>query len=185
MSPTPERRYNQTSAFQRHFSLVFMLLGVLVLASLGAMYVHALPERGGRQPIEAVLFVGATGLLALALVIMGLYVTQRAAGPRTVLRRVLRDIRKGDWSNVGRVRAGDDLEDLHDAIAALADDVRRRSVDWLRDLDDARRQPSAGAFDESEAALRALSEKISEYADHTEGRTEVPGSARPRKISVG
>jgi methyl-accepting chemotaxis protein len=70
--------------------------------------------------------IGGIALLAFALGVTGIVVTHRLVGPAYKLKLLLRDVTEGHLRVKGRLRKGDELQDVFFAFEAMVEEMRRR-----------------------------------------------------------
>lgn len=84
-------------------------------------------------------------LLALALGVTGIMVTHKLVGPAYRLKMMLRDVRDGHLTVRGRLRKGDELQDIFEAFQEMIESLRAAQEKEIALLDDAiARAKSAG-----------------------------------------
>jgi methyl-accepting chemotaxis protein len=74
-------------------------------------------------------------LLVLGVGLAGVVVTHKVAGPVFKMKRLLRELGRGHFSVVARLRKGDELKDFFDAFNQAADELRRRQEDEIQQID--------------------------------------------------
>lgn len=85
-------------------------------------------------------FFGAVIAIALFLLVLGVglagvVVTHKVAGPVFKMKRLLRELGRGHFSVVARLRKGDELKDFFDTFNLAADELRRRQEDEIQQID--------------------------------------------------
>jgi methyl-accepting chemotaxis protein len=98
--------------------------------------------------------VGGILTLTIALGFMGIFITHRVVGPAFKLRRLLQHIASGHLSLGGRLRKGDELQDVFLALEQMIENLRERQREEIALLEqgiESARQSGA-----SDTALRDL-----------------------------
>lgn len=104
--------------------------------------------------------VGGILVLALILGVTGIIVTHKLVGPAYKLKRLFGEISDGHLRVVGKLRKGDELQDVFDAFERMVLALRKRQEEEIAHIDqviDAARSslPPEGAAASSEAATAA------------------------------
>lgn len=89
-------------------------------------------------------------ILALALGFTGIIVTHKIVGPSYKMRRLIGDVADGHLRVQGRLRKGDELQDVFEAFERMVVNLRKRQQDEI-DLLDAAIQKSRDAGTPEEA----------------------------------
>lgn len=86
-----------------------------------------------------VLFAISGGILALAIAlgVTGILVTHRLVGPAYRLRMLIGDVAQGHWRVRGRLRKGDELQDVFHAFEDMVESLRQAQRSEIAMLDDA------------------------------------------------
>ncbi len=74
-------------------------------------------------------------LLVLGVGLAGVVVTHKVAGPVFKMKRLLRELGRGHFSVVARLRKGDELQDFFDAFNQAAGELRRRQEDEIQQIE--------------------------------------------------
>lgn len=98
--------------------------------------------------------IGGIAILALALGVTGIMVTHKLVGPAYKIKRLLRDVRDGHLKIEGRLRKGDELQDVFDAFEQMINALRAEQEKEIAMLDGA--LESAAAAGVPEEALREI-----------------------------
>ncbi len=162
--PTPRRRlrnYLLDRRFQLKYTSVFVFTAISVAAVLGAIaydYSHGQTEALSAQlaahpdfqadmvnKLESwssaqdrkVLMAILSGIAILALVlgITGIIITHRMVGPAYRLKKMFYETEKGRYRMPGRLRRGDELQDVFDAFVRVIDALRARNRDMISRLE--------------------------------------------------
>ncbi|MEM6954728.1 MAG: hypothetical protein AAF645_03540 [Myxococcota bacterium] len=88
---------------------------------------------------QKVLTAIVTGIivLALALGITGIIVTHKVVGPAYQMRLLLNEVGKGKLKLVGRLRKGDELQELFEAFADMIERLRETQAQEIAELEEA------------------------------------------------
>jgi len=142
-APAHHRRtYLVDRGFQLRYALLLAGAGA-VLALFCGLWLHqahvqatellpldadarALVERSDRELLGALL--GITGLMALALGVLGVIITHRVAGPVLVLGRYLQAFGQGRFPRVRALRRGDELKRLFGVFGDGVEALRAREA---------------------------------------------------------
>ncbi|MDW8245504.1 MAG: hypothetical protein RMJ84_02900 [Sandaracinaceae bacterium] len=145
------RNYLLDARFQLKYTGMIMLVTLVVATALGRVAYHQshaqtqmltidLIEAGWpREFVEAVAkeadrrllieIVVGTSILVVALGIAGIVITHRVVGPAYKMKSLFREVAKGHLKVAGRLRHGDELQDVfaefEKMIEALRDNQRR------------------------------------------------------------
>jgi nitrogen fixation/metabolism regulation signal transduction histidine kinase len=84
----------------------------------------------------AVMVVSALLLLVLGIGLAGVVVTHKVAGPVYKMKLLLRDLAKGQFRVVARLRKGDELQHFFDAFNETAAQLNKRQEEEIRQIDD-------------------------------------------------
>ena len=108
------------------------------------------------------------GILALALALgaTGIVVTHRLVGPAYRLKNLLGNVRDGHWRVTGRLRKGDELQDIFEAYQEMIESLRQGQAEEIAMLDAAlEKAATAGADEEAIASLRKLRDRMQAVLD--------------------
>ncbi|MFW6067089.1 MAG: hypothetical protein ACOC97_02035 [Myxococcota bacterium] len=105
--------------------------------------------------------VGGIVVLALALGITGIIVTHKMVGPAYKMRRLLGEVASGHLRIQGRLRKGDELQDVFEAFAHMVETLRERQAEEVAQLDAALAQAaSAGVSEEALSPIREVRNRM-------------------------
>lgn len=125
-------------------------------------------ESEARRADREVLFgiISGIAILALALGVTGIMVTHKLVGPAYKIKRLLRDVRDGHLKIEGRLRKGDELQDVFDAFEQMINALRSEQESEIAMLDAAlERAVSAGVPDEALGEIRTVRQRMREALD--------------------
>lgn len=141
MSGTPRsqrrlRNYLLDPRFQLKYTWMIVVTCTAVASSVGVAahkFARLAQEAGVANEREALILVMAGLLVALvvALFVSGIYITHRIVGPAYKLRQLFRRVREGEMKLDGRLRSGDELQEvfLEFEKMLVAMEARRRSTE--------------------------------------------------------
>jgi nitrogen fixation/metabolism regulation signal transduction histidine kinase len=113
-----------------------------------------------RQGIVIRALVGGLALMVVLVGLLGIYFTHKVAGPIYKMKRLLKQVGRGNLRVESRLRKGDELQDFFDAFTQMVAglrDLEKRQLDELdRGLDALKR----GASDEASTSLNRLREDM-------------------------
>ena len=105
--------------------------------------------------------VGGLAAMVFLIGVLGIYITHKVAGPIYKIKRLLRQVAAGKLSFEGKLRKGDELQDVFEAFASMVDNLRKRHEESVRDLDHAiAMAKDAGATHESIAKLSLVCDQM-------------------------
>jgi methyl-accepting chemotaxis protein len=105
-------------------------------------------------------------VLALALGVTGVLVTHKVVGPAYKMRRLLNDVAEGHLRVDGRLRKGDELQELFEAFARMVDTLRARQAEEVALLDAALAKAKAGGVgDDALAAILEVRDRMQAELD--------------------
>lgn len=187
------RNYLLDARFQLKYTLMVVSVTVVVASALGflayrysrgqteMMTITQIEGRSDLDPkfvsfIEAeakkadreVLFgiIGGIAILALALGATGIMVTHKLVGPAYKIKRLLRDVRDGHLKIEGRLRKGDELQDVFDAFEQMVNALRAEQESEIAMLDAALDRASAdGVAEESLREIRIVRQRMRDALD--------------------
>jgi methyl-accepting chemotaxis protein len=84
----------------------------------------------------AVMVASALLLLVFGIGLAGVVVTHKVAGPVYKMKLLLRDLAKGQFRVVARLRKGDELQHFFDAFNETAAQLNKRQEEEIRQIDD-------------------------------------------------
>jgi methyl-accepting chemotaxis protein len=120
-------------------------------------------ERTAAEADQALLLQIIAGVLILAvsLGLTGVLVTHRVVGPAYKLKSLFRDVKEGHLRIRGRLRKGDELQDVFDEFEAMIETLRAKQRQEITQLEGIiARARSAGVSDEVAAELDGLRERM-------------------------
>ncbi len=127
-------------------------------------FIEGEARRADRQVLLGI--VGGIAILALALGVTGIIVTHKLVGPAYKIKRMLRDVRDGHLKIEGRLRKGDELQDVFDAFEQMINALRREQESEIAMLDAALEQAAtAGVPDEALREIRTVRQRMREALD--------------------
>lgn len=115
-----------------------------------------------------VLFAISGGILALAIAlgVTGILVTHRLVGPAYRLRALIGDVAHGHWRVRGRLRKGDELQDIFLAFEDMVESLRQAQREEIAMLDDALdKARAAGVPDEAIAEISEVRARMQSALD--------------------
>jgi methyl-accepting chemotaxis protein len=101
--------------------------------------------------------VGGILTLMLVLGVTGIIVTHKVVGPAYKLRLLLNEVADGHLKLVGRLRKGDELQELFESFANMVEKLREAQASEVKELEGAIEQLRA---DQSGDAVEHLSEVV-------------------------
>lgn len=108
--------------------MVHAFRGILIQALLGTnIDPDTLPAAVG-APLQALALRMTLmyPILGMACAAFAIWVTHKFVGPQVALRRHIRCLQKGDYAAVCRLRRGDELEPVAEALNELAQELERK-----------------------------------------------------------
>ena len=125
-------------------------------------------EEHARQEDRKVLFsiVGAILLLAVVLGLTGIIVTHKVVGPAYKMKLLLHDVAEGKLRVKGRLRKGDELQDLFEAFELMIQSLRDAQSREIASLDEAiEAARAAGTTEEGLAKILEVRERMQAALD--------------------
>jgi len=105
-------------------------------------------------------------ILAVTLGLTGIVVTHKVVGPSYKLRRLLRDVADGHLKVEGRLRKGDELQNVFDAFEKMVLALRERQAEEIADLDAAlAKSQEAGVADANLEPIRNVRDRMQQALD--------------------
>ncbi|MCS6797629.1 MAG: hypothetical protein NZ898_03705 [Myxococcota bacterium] len=98
--------------------------------------------------------VAGIGILVVALGLTGIVVTHRVVGPAYKMKKLLQEVQQGHLRVSGRLRKGDELQDLFEAFSTMLASLRERQQAEVAQLDAALERARAEGV--SSEALRDI-----------------------------
>jgi nitrogen fixation/metabolism regulation signal transduction histidine kinase len=96
-------------------------------------FIKSEAEKADRDVILGIL--GGIAVMVLALGLTGIIVTHKLVGPAFKMKRLLRDVRDGHLRVDGRLRRGDELQDLFIAFEEMVNSLRAAQEQEVEQLD--------------------------------------------------
>jgi hypothetical protein len=141
-------------AYQQSHAQTEMLTINMAMQGETADFIERTAHEYDRNMMLAI--IGGIAVLTLALGMTGILITHRVVGPAFRMKRLFQDVTDGHLKIAGRLRKGDELQDVFHVYERMIETLRarqREEIDLLeRGIDNARQ---AGA---SDVALRDLEE---------------------------
>lgn len=106
-----------------------------------------------RQNVLLASLVGGLALMVGLIGMMGIYFTHKVAGPIYKMKRLLRQVGRGDLHVDARLRKGDELQDFFDAFQQMVTSLREIEKKQLDDIEGAIESVNLGAKDDAKGAL--------------------------------
>ena len=135
-------------------------LNLLGIETVERMYTE---EGWAEAQDRKVLYSILGGILALALVLglIGIIVTHKVVGPAYKMRLLLNQVADGKLKLAGRLRKGDELQELFEAFANMVESLREAQAREVAELDAAIEQArESGASDEALAHLTEVRDRM-------------------------
>lgn len=127
-------------------------------------FIETEARKADRQVLIGI--VSGIAILALALGATGIIVTHKLVGPAYKIKRMLRDVRDGHLKIEGRLRKGDELQDVFDAFEQMINALRSEQESEIAMLDAALEQAAtAGVPDEALREIRSVRQRMREALD--------------------
>ncbi len=120
-------------------------------------------EGFAEQEDRKVLFGIVSGILILAMMLgfTGIIVTHKVVGPAYKMKLLLNEVASGKLKLVGRLRKGDELQELFEAFAAMVESLRETQKSEITELSDAiDKAKEAGVPDDALAELVAVRDRM-------------------------
>jgi len=105
--------------------------------------------------------IGGIAVLAIALGLTGIVVTHKVVGPAFKMKLLFREVKEGHLKVKGRLRRGDELQDVFLAFEQMIESLRARQADEVARLDAAiQRAREAGAPEEVLAGISDVRDQM-------------------------
>jgi hypothetical protein len=114
----------------------------------------------GRQKVVIASLVGGLALMVALIGLLGIYFTHKVAGPVYKMKRLLKQVGRGNLRVEARLRKGDELQDFFDTFTQMVSGLRALEKKQLDELDRAVDALERGAKDEAAAALGRVREAM-------------------------
>ncbi|MEM9193222.1 MAG: hypothetical protein AAGF12_28870 [Myxococcota bacterium] len=131
---------------------------------------EAWAEAEDRKVLSAV--IGGILVLALAVGFTGIVVTHRVVGPAYKLKRLISHVADGHLEVAGRLRKGDELQDVFLAFERMVLDLRERQEDEVRRLTEAIEAVEKARAGGDETTLESAIEKLNGVRDEMQAELE-------------
>ena len=107
---------------------------ILIQTLLGTNIDPALLQAAVGAPLQALALKMTLmyPILGMACAAFAIWITHKFVGPQVALRRHIGQLRDGDYSAVCRLRSGDELEPVAEALNELARELERKQNENLR-----------------------------------------------------
>lgn len=125
-------------------------------------------ERAAQEQDRKVLFAIVSGILvlAVALGLTGIVVTHKVVGPAYKMRLLLTEVAEGKLKLAGRLRKGDELQELFEAFARMVEALRAAQAQEIARLDEAiAKARAAGVPEESLQAIAEVRDRMQAALD--------------------
>ncbi|MBO6939665.1 MAG: hypothetical protein JJ863_32140 [Deltaproteobacteria bacterium] len=125
-------------------------------------------EGFAEQEDRKVLFGIVSGILILALVLgfTGIIVTHKVVGPAYKMKLLLNEVASGHLKLVGRLRKGDELQELFEAFASMVESLRETQKAEITELSDAiDKAKEAGVPEDALTELVAVRDRMQSMLD--------------------
>lgn len=146
-------------AYQQSHAQTEMLTVNMAMAGETADFI----ERTAQEADNALLLQIVAGILILAfsLGITGILVTHKVVGPAYKMKSLFRDVKDGHLRIRGRLRKGDELQDVFEEFEAMIETLRKKQRDEITQLEGIiARAKSGSASEEVVSELDALRERM-------------------------
>jgi len=105
-------------------------------------------------------------ILALTLGVTGIYLTHKVVGPAYKMKLLLNEVASGKLKLVGRLRKGDELQELVEAFAEMVESLRETQKAEVTELSDAiDKAKDAGVPDDALDELIAVRDRMQSALD--------------------
>jgi len=105
-------------------------------------------------------------VLSVLLGLMGIYVTHRIVGPAYKLKLLLGQVERGNLGVQGRLRKGDELQDVGDAFGRMVEALRSRQEEEIAEIDAIATKAEEDGVDE------AIVERLTDLRDRMKAALE-------------
>lgn len=106
------------------------------------------------------------GVLVLVLGLLGIMVTHKVVGPSYKLRRLIREVGEGQLKLQGRLRKGDELQEVFEAFASMVESLREAQSKEIAQLEEALdRAREAGVPDDALEAIIQVRDRMQATLD--------------------
>jgi methyl-accepting chemotaxis protein len=177
--------------FQLKYTLIVVFIAIVISAVLGILLFDRVTENTGlvldhlkalnatpewlehsekaltsRDGEVMIYLIAALVVLVLAITVLGIYVSNKVAGPVYVMSRYLRDIASGSLRDVRALRSGDELLDFYDTFQKMLTALQDREKQDIATLETSMRtlrdqmERLAGAGELPERALEELNRVV-------------------------
>jgi methyl-accepting chemotaxis protein len=146
-------------AYEQSHAQTEMLTVNMAMAGETAEFI----EETAREADRTLLLQIITGvlILALSLGVTGILITHRVVGPAYKMKSLFRDIKDGHLRIRGRLRKGDELQDVFEEFEAMIETLRKKQRDEITQLEGIiARAKSGSASEEVVGELDSLRERM-------------------------
>lgn len=110
--------------------------------------------------------IGGVFILAFVLFVTGILVTHKLVGPAYKLKLLFRNVEKGHLKLAGRLRKGDELQDVFEAFAAMMEALRENQAREIAELDAAmEKAKESGVSDDALAPIAEVRSRMQAALD--------------------
>lgn len=146
-------------AYQQSHAQTEMLTVNMAMAGETAEFI----ERTAQEADNALLLQIIAGILilGLSLGVTGILVTHKVVGPAYKMKSLFRDVKDGHLRIRGRLRKGDELQDVFEEFEAMIETLRKKQRDEITQLEAIiARAKSGSASEEVVSELDGLRERM-------------------------
>jgi nitrogen fixation/metabolism regulation signal transduction histidine kinase len=118
-----------------------------------------------RQEVVIASLVGGLALMVVLIGLLGIYFTHKVAGPVYKMKRLLRQVGKGNLRVEARLRKGDELQDFFDEFTQMVAGLRDLEKKQLDELDKALDALDRGAVHTASASLGRVRDAMKRTLD--------------------
>ncbi len=127
-------------------------------------FIRAEAEKADRAVIWAIL--GGIAVMVLSLGLTGIVITHKLVGPAYKMKRLLGDVRDGHLRVDGKLRRGDELQDLFEAFEEMVSSLRAAQEKEVEQLEAAiARAREAGTPDEALQQVEMVKDRMRKTLD--------------------
>lgn len=148
-------------AYEQSHAQTEMLTVNMAMAGETAEFIEETAREADRTLLMQI--IAGVAILVLSLGITGILVTHRVVGPAFKMKSLFRDVKNGHLRIRGRLRKGDELQDVFDEFEAMIDELRSRQRDEITQLEAIiARAKSGSASEEVVSELDGLRSRMEE-----------------------
>jgi nitrogen fixation/metabolism regulation signal transduction histidine kinase len=118
-----------------------------------------------RQRVLIWSLVGGLALMVALIGLLGIYFTHKVAGPIYKMKRLLKQVGRGNLRVEARLRKGDELQDFFDAFTQMVAGLRDLEKHQLDELDKAVDAVERGAKEDANASLGKVRDAMKSALD--------------------